>query len=101
MIFRFTRSGNTARTVPATGLDPPRHPVVGLSRPQVTVHIKVLGGLCRTQSGHCYIPIPHIQTENEIVSFQAPREAGEHQQSLVGQAGLSHLTWINIASSQS
>jgi len=48
---RFTRSGNTARTVRATGQDLPRHPVLGLSQPQ------------------------------------APRAAGEHQQSLVGQAG--------------
>ena len=99
MIFRFTRSGNTARTVRATEQDLPRHPVVGLSQHQVTVHFRVLGGLSQTQSGHCHIISSNIQPE--ILSSQALREAGEHQQSLVGQAGLSHLTWINIASSQS
>ena len=39
MIFRFTRSGNTARTVRATEPDLPPPPVVEPSQPQVTLEI--------------------------------------------------------------
>ena len=41
MIFRFTRSGNTAQTVRATEPDLLPPPVVELSQPQVTIEIRI------------------------------------------------------------
>ena len=86
----------------ATERDLPHPPVVGLSQPQVTIKIRLYWDFGWTKATitkflvNIHMNMYHIQPENEFVSFQAPREAGEHQQSLVGQAGLYHLTWVVV-----